>query len=303
MEEPKVSVIVPVYKAEDYLARCVDSLLAQTFTDFEIILVDDGSTDRSGEICDEYAGKDKRVKVIHQRNGGVTAARSAGVNAAGGEWITFVDADDFLPDTALSALYTATEDGKYHIVRGAFNSLGTSEELPAMGYRHDCVRWEYGSPCAQLVHRSLFSKDTFQIPRKLVYGEDVIMNVRLAFFNAKPVKIISDVVYCYELSDVSVSNAFSCGMDYVELFHAHLKESIPNDEQAEYAQDMGYTLIAFLGNVCRTHLGDLLKPQPLIREIKKVMRHQRLPLRSRILLSENPILLRLAYWVARLRHR
>ena len=77
---PKISVIVPVYKAEAYLHRCVDSILAQTFQDFEVLLIDDGSPDRSGEICDEYARKDRRVRVFHKENGGVTDARALGVN-------------------------------------------------------------------------------------------------------------------------------------------------------------------------------------------------------------------------------
>lgn len=94
---PSISIIVPVYKAEAYLLRCVDSLLAQTFTDFEVLLIDDGSPDRSGEICDDYARKDARVRVFHQTNGGVSVARQRGVENAKGEWITFVDADDYLP--------------------------------------------------------------------------------------------------------------------------------------------------------------------------------------------------------------
>ena len=84
---PKISVIVPVYKAEAYLHRCVDSLLAQTFTDFEVLLVDDGSPDRSGEICDEYARKDRRVRVFHKENGGVSSARNMGLDNARGEYV------------------------------------------------------------------------------------------------------------------------------------------------------------------------------------------------------------------------
>lgn len=92
---PKVSVIVPVYKAEKYLRKCVDSILAQTFRDFEVILVDDGSPDKSGEICDEYARKDPRVRVIHKENGGVSSARNKGIDEARGEYISFLDSDDY----------------------------------------------------------------------------------------------------------------------------------------------------------------------------------------------------------------
>ena len=91
-----ISIIIPVYKAEKYLHRCVDSILAQTFTDFELLLVDDGSPDSSGTICDRYAAADPRVHVFHKPNGGVSSARNLGIDNARGEWITFVDADDFI---------------------------------------------------------------------------------------------------------------------------------------------------------------------------------------------------------------
>ena len=92
-QAPKVSVIVPVYKAEKYLHRCVDSILAQTFIDFELLLVDDGSPDCSGDICDQYAAADPRVRVFHKPNGGVSSARNLGIEKANGEWLMFVDAD------------------------------------------------------------------------------------------------------------------------------------------------------------------------------------------------------------------
>ena len=92
----KISIIVPVYNTEKYLRRCVDSILAQTFTDFELLLIDDGSSDRSGVICDEYALKDSRVRVFHKENGGVSSARNLGLDNATGEWISFVDSDDWI---------------------------------------------------------------------------------------------------------------------------------------------------------------------------------------------------------------
>jgi len=90
---PKISIIVPVYKVEPYLRKCIDSILAQTFTDFELILVDDGSPDGCGKICDEYAKKDNRILVIHKSNGGLSSARNAGLEIAKGEYIGFVDSD------------------------------------------------------------------------------------------------------------------------------------------------------------------------------------------------------------------
>ena len=90
------SVIVPIFKVEDYIERCIDSILAQTFTDFEVILVDDGSPDRCPQICDEYEKKDQRIRVIHKPNGGLVSARNAGIFAAKGDYITYVDGDDWI---------------------------------------------------------------------------------------------------------------------------------------------------------------------------------------------------------------
>ena len=111
---PTISVIVPVYKVEPYLHRCVDSILAQTFTDFELILVDDGSPDNCGAICDEYAAQDSRVHVIHQPNGGLSAARNAGLDWAfansDSEWLSFIDSDDWVHEEYLERLYRACVD-------------------------------------------------------------------------------------------------------------------------------------------------------------------------------------------------
>jgi len=100
----RISVIVPVYNVEKYLARCIDSILAQTFADFECILIDDGSSDNSPAICDEYAKKDDRIKVIHKENGGVSSARNTGLDVAQGEWITFIDSDDWVENNILDLL-------------------------------------------------------------------------------------------------------------------------------------------------------------------------------------------------------
>ena len=108
--QPKISVIVPVYKCEQYIHRCVNSILNQTFSDFELILVDDGSPDNCGEICEDYAKKDFRVKVIHQVNGGQAAARNNGVKEAQGEWLHFVDSDDMIHPKTLETLYQTAID-------------------------------------------------------------------------------------------------------------------------------------------------------------------------------------------------
>lgn len=105
MDKPKVSVIVPVYNAGKYLHRCIGSIMAQTYTDFELLLVDDGSTDGSGKICDEYAQKDSRIRVFHKENGGAASARNVGLDNACGEWIAYIDGDDWTAPTFLKNFY------------------------------------------------------------------------------------------------------------------------------------------------------------------------------------------------------
>jgi glycosyltransferase involved in cell wall biosynthesis len=117
---PLISVIVPIYKTEIYLKQCIDSILAQTLTDIEIILVDDGSPDNCPAICDEYAKKDKRVKVIHQKNGGYGKACNAGINAATGEYIGIVESDDYIEHDMYETLYSAVQDDHCPIVKGSF---------------------------------------------------------------------------------------------------------------------------------------------------------------------------------------
>ena len=106
----KISVIVPVYKVEPYIRKCVDSILGQTFSDIQVILVDDGSPDQCGKICDEYAKQDKRVEVIHKENGGLSDARNAGVPYAKGEYIIFLDSDDYIEKDMLEYMYTRIQD-------------------------------------------------------------------------------------------------------------------------------------------------------------------------------------------------
>ena len=115
---PEISVIVPVYKVEEYLPQCVDSILVQTFTNFELLLVDDGSPDRCGEICEEYAGKDTRIRVFHQQNSGVSAARNIGLQHAKGTYIVFVDSDDWVSTDYLLHLYKSLPDTGIGLVMG-----------------------------------------------------------------------------------------------------------------------------------------------------------------------------------------
>ena len=140
-EKPLLSIIVPVYDVERYLPKCMDSILAQTFTDFELILVDDGSPDNCPALCDAAAEKDARIRVIHQKNGGLSAARNAGLDAARGAWIGFVDSDDYIAPEMYEALYQAVQS------TGADLALCDYAEVD-----------ETGAPC-QSMHIRLKKKD------------------------------------------------------------------------------------------------------------------------------------------------
>ena len=102
-----ISVIVPVYNVEEYLPKCIESIINQTYKNLEIILVDDGSTDNSGRICDEYAKKDDRIIVFHKENGGLSDARNCGIDAATGDWVQFVDSDDYIHQTMVEKMYSS----------------------------------------------------------------------------------------------------------------------------------------------------------------------------------------------------
>lgn len=123
----KISIIVPVYNVEKYLNRCIDSILNQTFKEYELILVDDGSTDNSGKICDLYEKKDKRIKVIHKENGGLSSARNCGIEKSIGKYIGFVDSDDFIHPQMYSYLYDYLDKYKADISICAFRKVKENE--------------------------------------------------------------------------------------------------------------------------------------------------------------------------------
>ena len=138
--KPLISIIVPVYNVEAYLAKCVDSILAQTYTNLEIILVNDGSSDGCGRICDEYAKQDKRIKVIHKQNGGLSDARNVAIDVATGEFITFIDSDDYVTDDYIMTLYSLIEKYECKVSIALYNTFveGSKPKVVNRVYREDC---------------------------------------------------------------------------------------------------------------------------------------------------------------------
>jgi glycosyltransferase involved in cell wall biosynthesis len=172
MMEVKISVIVPIYNAEKTIRKSLDSILCQTFKDFELLLIDDGSNDKSPEICDEYANKDNRIIVIHKKNGGVSSARNVALDLAKGNWITFIDSDDFIS----ADFFVGIEDSGVDIVikRCREFECGIERECkPTISYG---LFVEKNPLC-------LFWKDTYPHIYYEVLGRNSIVGILLEIFD------------------------------------------------------------------------------------------------------------------------
>lgn len=184
---PTVSVVIPVYNVAPYLQACVDSLLAQRYTDFEVVLVDDGSTDGSGAICDTLAGKDPRVIAIHQKNGGACAARNRGIDNARGEFLVFVDADDLVTDVHLEHLMESDAD----LVATGLQKFGAKSETIRPSRREDfgigdlAVHWNtppemnylYCYPVAKRFRTRIIREHGVRFDESLFFSEDMCFNM------------------------------------------------------------------------------------------------------------------------------
>ena len=193
---PKISIIVPVYNVEKYLNRCIDSILNQTFDDFELILIDDGSTDKSGEICDKYMKDDSRVKVIHQKNSGPSYARNMGLNLANGDYIGFVDSDDWIDVNMYEHLYLSclNEHSEMSIIgirEVNESNVCLSEYIPSNINLSEILKRAY--PCNKLFKKELFENEKFVLGR---YYEDLELISKL-FIKSKKVSTINTIGYNY----------------------------------------------------------------------------------------------------------
>lgn len=242
----KIGIIVPVYKVEKYIAECIESILAQTYTNFRLILVDDGSPDNAGKICDEYAKKDMRITVIHQENAGVTRARAHGVEEAEDcEFVTFVDGDDTVPKDALKNLLSYTNDdidiiqasmSRYREKTDNCKKKEQTKQISAERHRINMILGLDSGPTAKLFRRNLFTNEVFDIPRHIVMGEDTIANIRIAFNNKQKVVATTKCVYFYRQHENSIMHTFKRSAEYEELFTENIKQSIPEKEHCKYTK-------------------------------------------------------------------
>lgn len=232
----KFSVVVPCYNVERYLPQCIESLCKQTLSDIEIILVDDGSPDNSGMICDEYAKKDNRIKVIHKPNGGVSAARNDGMAIASGEYIIFCDSDDWLPENSLEALYNEGKKSNADVVIGdVFQNLNGKNNLArfyakpfvtkdrlfinkmiqADFYKTYCPMpaengpaFGYGGPWNKAVKLNLLKSNNIKFDVRVKGIFDDIIYTAYILATASTVAYINVPVYYYRLIPMSITRSF-----------------------------------------------------------------------------------------------
>ena len=211
-----VSIIVPIYNIEGYIRECIDSILAQTYPDFELILVDDGSPDNCGRICDEYAEKDVRIKVIHKENGGLTSARNAGLAVAKGDWIMHVDGDDWIGPDMIESLIEAANATEADLVFGDFMKYG-----PYAGY-YKLPTWSIDKKDSMsryiaymmttiwgsIAKRSLYTEHCLKSPDGVSYCEDFHLIVRLCHF-AKKIVNVHRPFYHYRYRPTSIMSNMS----------------------------------------------------------------------------------------------
>ena len=231
MDNELISIIVPVYKVEKYLEKCVKSILKQTYTNLEVILVDDGSPDICGQLCDELAKTDDRIKVFHKENGGLSDARNYGVERANGEYIGFVDSDDYIHECMYEELYKAikksgtsiVECGVTRVYKNTLRSHYEGEDyflvLDREGYLKEYLENKrlYGSAWCKLIHKDLAKKIKF--PTGKIY-EDAFYTLELLKTVDKYTLISGNYYYYYIRENSITTRPFSSkDMDYIEIMN------------------------------------------------------------------------------------
>lgn len=262
MITPDVSVIVPVYKAEAYICRCVDSLLSQTCQNFEVLLIDDGSPDRSGVICDGYARQDSRIRVIHKPNGGVSSARQCGLDHALGEYVIHADPDDWVESSMLEELYAQAKRNNADMVLCDFfvntNDRQIYSKQQPSALDHSTVQLElfkhlHGSCCNKLIRRSCYSQYNVRFPEELSFCEDLYVNTSLLKY---PIKIsyLPKAFYHYDriINSNSIVKSYSLqDFEYMEMLWQKFQELTTGERCYNACQDSMSAIVvlrAFYGH-------------------------------------------------------
>ena len=215
---PKISVIIPVYNVEKYLRECLDSVLTQTYPDFEVLLVNDGSTDSSGDICDEYAVRDSRVRVFHKVNGGVSAARNLGIDNAKGEWVCFVDSDDYIQIEFLESLIKQLNKLTADIYIQGFTKFFSDKSSIQSDLGEGVIKLDdlevlfekkkihnFGFPFSKLFNRAIIENYKIEFPVQYTIAEDLAFFLRY-ISKSKEIYFLKEHNYFYRQTDGSLSN-------------------------------------------------------------------------------------------------
>ncbi len=230
VKNPEISVIVPVYKVELYLRRCIDSILAQTFTDFELILVDDGSPDNCGAICDEYAKKDSRIIVIHQHNQGCSVARNAGMEIMCGTYAAFIDSDDFIEADYLKKLYQGIEESNADISMCGWYMVNDSGDTILETHQYtngkklitgrDLCLLRYQNGLVITVWCKLFKKELLKNVRFPVgcASEDQAVVPKL-YYQAGKVCLVGQQLYYYRVRNNSLAHSSFSAKNFDNIVH------------------------------------------------------------------------------------
>lgn len=294
MKQGLIGVIVPVYKVEKYIAECIESILAQTYTNFRLILVDDGTPDNAGKICDEYAKRDQRITVIHQENAGVTRARARGVEEAKDcEFITFVDGDDTLTSKALNELLIHCNNNTDIVVNETISNKSRKRLLKIEDFRKEIISGKNCSLWGKLFRRHIIDNKTFSTSKNIYVGEDLLTNLRIAFNTKSDVILISENVYNYRNNSEGCINTFIPTLEYEEIFQQTLLRTINEyDTKEKYAfahikrrvvwwdQLFGYRPkcpIYFNSNYHKELLSDIAKYRYPINKIEYLLLRTRAP--------------------------
>ena len=251
----EISMIVPVYQVEKYISQCIESVLNQTFRDFELILVDDGSKDRSGKICDSYAAKDERVCVIHTENQGAAAARNEGLERAAGKYITFLDGDDYLDNNMLARLYEEINHSEYDIVVCDFLNLlpdekdnfivGLSEQRVTGREILEHLKNGKNYGVWTVVWNKIYKRDLLEHLRFPAgkYFEDEFFSDQF-YLKANRIHVIPDIL-CYHRVLASSTMNTQKTENYLDLLDA-LQERIIIYFQHDYSEDEIYKVLIYL---------------------------------------------------------
>ena len=235
---PLISIIIPIYNAGKYLSKCLHSIESQTYQDFEVILINDGSTDCSNEVCQKFANKDKRFTVITQTNGGASSARNRGIEVAKGEWITFIDADDYVEKDYLECLCKNIENEKTFIIQGLKQVSSKGEEIKKIEFEDSILTdteiqkafdekeiFEYGYTVAKLYNRDIINKHNIKFNEQISYSEDMLFMLEY-ILHCNSIKFIEGANYNYITESSNLSQRYNSHESEYLLFIEYTRLSI-----------------------------------------------------------------------------